>query len=129
MTRISRLSILALAANIAVVGASTVTAARAEHPAITRAESAIKAKNVDPVRDIAPLLAALKSSRDVDEKRELVEAIADLGEADGSSPNSVTGSLRWCRQPSWRRRDPARTNRRTRSAPRRQVRGGPSRLG
>lgn len=78
-----------------VVGAVIVLAlfaapsARAEHPAITRAESAIKAKNVDPARDIAPLLAALKSSRDTDEKRELVEAIADLGEADGDSPNSV----------------------------------------
>jgi hypothetical protein len=62
---------------------------RAEHPAIARAESAIKSKNVDPARDIAPLLAALKSSKDTDEKRELVEAIADLGEDDGDSPNSV----------------------------------------
>jgi hypothetical protein len=75
-----------------VVGAALVAAAaaaRAEHPAITRAESAVEAKNVDPARDIAPLLDALKRSRSVDEKRELVDAIADLGEADGESPNSV----------------------------------------
>jgi hypothetical protein len=61
----------------------------AKHPAIVRAESAIAAKNVDPARDIAPLLDALKRARTVDEKRELVGAIARLGEADADSPNSV----------------------------------------
>jgi hypothetical protein len=61
----------------------------AELPAITRAENAVESKNVDVARDIAPLLDALERSNDVDEKRELVEAIADLGEKDGDSPNSV----------------------------------------
>ena len=64
-------------------------ASYAKHPAIVRAESAIAAKNVDPARDIAPLLDALKRSRTVDEKRELVDAISDLGETDSDSPNSV----------------------------------------
>jgi hypothetical protein len=64
-------------------------AAYAKHPAIVRAEAAIAAGNVDPPRDIAPLLDALKRSRTVDEKRELVGAIADLGETDSESPNSV----------------------------------------
>jgi len=64
-------------------------ASYAKHPAIVRAEAAIAAKNVDPARDIGPLLDALKRSRTVDEKRELVDAIADLGETDSDSPNSV----------------------------------------
>jgi ankyrin repeat protein len=63
--------------------------ARAEHPAIERAENAVESKNVDVARDIAPLLDALKRSKDVDEKRELVDAVADLGAEDGDSPNSV----------------------------------------
>ena len=61
----------------------------AKHPAIVRAERAVAAGTVDPARDIAPLLDALKRSRDTDEKRELVGAISDLGESDGASPNSV----------------------------------------
>src|SRR5262245_20643126 len=61
----------------------------AEHPAITRAEHAVESRNVDPARDIAPLLAALKSSKDTDEKREIVDCIADLSDADGDAPNSV----------------------------------------
>jgi Ankyrin repeats (3 copies) len=81
-TLIPLLALLALA-----VG--TAATVRAEHPAIERAESAVESKNVDPARDIAPLLDALKRSKDVDEKRELVDAIADLGESDGDSPNSV----------------------------------------
>ncbi|MEO8277340.1 MAG: ankyrin repeat domain-containing protein [Thermoanaerobaculia bacterium] len=63
--------------------------AEAKTAAIERAERAIEAKSVDPERDIQPLLDALESSRSVDEKRELVGAIADFGEVDGSSPNSV----------------------------------------
>ena len=54
-----------------------------------RAERAVESKNVDVARDIAPLLDALKRSKDTDEKRELVDAISDLGEEDGDSPNSV----------------------------------------
>lgn len=61
----------------------------AKHPAIERAERAITSGNVDPARDIAPLLDALKRARTVDEKRELVGAIADMGEHDGESPNAV----------------------------------------
>ncbi|MGE0639233.1 MAG: ankyrin repeat domain-containing protein [Thermoanaerobaculia bacterium] len=61
----------------------------AKHPAIARAERAIASGNVDPARDLAPLLTALERARDVDEKRELVGAISDLAESDGSSPNSV----------------------------------------
>lgn len=68
--------------------------AGAEHPAIVRAESAIAAGRVDPARDIAPLLAALGRSRSVDEKRELVGAIADLGASDSESPNAVKQFLK-----------------------------------
>ena len=82
--------LIARIADLARVGRlAAAAAAHAEHPAITRAESAVESKNVDPARDIAPLLDALKRSKDVDEKRELVDTISDLGEADGESPNSV----------------------------------------
>jgi hypothetical protein len=83
------MSLIARLATLPVLLVSLAAAAHAEHPAITRAESAVESKNVDPARDIAPLLDALKRSKDVDEKRELVDAISDLGEADGESPNSV----------------------------------------
>jgi len=63
--------------SLLVVALGAAAAVYAEHPAITRAESAVESKNVDPVRDIAPLLDALKRSKDVDEKRELVDAISD----------------------------------------------------
>ena len=72
---------------LAILGSAAV--AQAKHPAIVRAESAIHSGNVDAARDIGPLLDALKRSRTVDEKRELVGAIADLGEADGEAPNAV----------------------------------------
>jgi hypothetical protein len=81
--------------NLFVMGAGVVlllgsaTASDAKHPAIVHAEAAIAAKDVDPARDIAPLLDALKRARTVDEKRELVGAIADLGETDSDSPNAV----------------------------------------
>ncbi|MCM2270380.1 MAG: ankyrin repeat domain-containing protein [Thermoanaerobaculia bacterium] len=73
--------------------AAVAVAARAEHPAVARAERAVAAGAVDPARDLGPLLEALRRSRDVDEKRELVEAIGDLGEADGGSPNAVKAYL------------------------------------
>ena len=81
----STLLVTGIAAVLLLGGAA---ASYAKHPAIVRAESAIAAKNVDPARDIAPLLDALKRSRTVDEKRELVDAISDLGETN-DSPNSV----------------------------------------
>ena len=67
--------------------------ALAKHPAIERAERAIAAGRVTPARDVGPILQAIQRSRDVDERRELVGAIADLGETDGDSPNSVKSYL------------------------------------
>src|SRR6188474_1798479 len=69
------------------------TAARAEHPAIERANRAIAAGRVTPARDVEPILQALRRSHDVDERRELVDAIADLGETDGDAPNAVKSYL------------------------------------
>src|SRR4029450_5854292 len=65
----------------------------ASHPAIERAEKAIARGHVDPKRDVGPILSALKRGGPVDEMRELVGAIADLGETDGESPNSVKAYL------------------------------------
>lgn len=63
--------------------------AHAEVPEVEDAKYAIASGRVDPERDIRPLLDALAQSDSVDEKRELVGAIADLGESDGEAPNAV----------------------------------------
>ncbi len=44
---------------------------------------------VDPQRDAARLVDALRRARDVDDQRQLVEKIEDLGAADGGSPAAV----------------------------------------
>ena len=67
--------------------------ARAEHPTIEKAERAIAAGRVVPSRDVRPVLEALRRSRDVEERRQLVDAIADLGETDGDAPNAVKSYL------------------------------------
>ena len=87
--------IIPLALSAAVLLAALASAAaRAEHPAIGRAERAVEAGAVDPGRDLAPLLEALRAERSVDEKRALVDFIGDLGAADGPSPNAVKAYLR-----------------------------------
>lgn len=65
----------------------------AEHVAVRRAEQAIAAGNVVPERDLKPLLNALRRARHSDEKRQLVNAIANFGEARGDSPNAVKSYL------------------------------------
>jgi Ankyrin repeats (3 copies) len=67
--------------------------ALAAHPAVERAERAIEAGRVVPGRDVRPILEALRRSRDVEERRALVDAIADLGETDGDAPNAVKSYL------------------------------------
>lgn len=83
--------------SLAVVIASSMLLApapgAAEHPTEQRAKAAIELGDVRPDRDLAPLVDALRRSRDVEERRDLVEAIADLGEADGESPNLVKAWL------------------------------------
>jgi hypothetical protein len=90
--RICRRALPVLGSLAIVVGGAA--PAWAEHPAIGRAERAIASGSVDVARDIAPLLDALQRARSVDEKRELVGAVEDLGETDASSPNSVKEYLR-----------------------------------
>src|ERR1044072_1002860 len=63
--------------------------AHAKHPTIEKAERAIAAGGVAPSRDVRPGLDALRRASTVDEKRELVDAIADWGETDGDAPNAV----------------------------------------
>ena len=53
------------------------------------AENAIASGNVVPDRDLAPLISAAQSEKDVDNKKRLISAIGDLGAADGSSPIAV----------------------------------------
>src|ERR1044072_5700749 len=62
--------------------------AHAKHPTIEKAERAIAAGRVVPSRDVRPVLDALRRASTVDEKRELVDAIADWGETDGDAPHA-----------------------------------------
>ncbi len=81
--RITLLLVVALAASPAL----------AKHPTIEHAERAIEAGRVVPSRDVRPILEALRRSRDLEERRELVGAIDDLGETDGNAPNAVKSYL------------------------------------
>ena len=54
-----------------------------------RAKAAIADGSVDAERDIAPMVNMLRKSHDDDDQRHLVDAIVDLGRADGSSPAAV----------------------------------------
>jgi Ankyrin repeats (3 copies) len=65
-------------------------AAHADAKAVIEAANrAVASGDVSSQRDLAPLVAALKQSQDPEELSQLVEAISDLGEADGSSPAAV----------------------------------------
>jgi ankyrin repeat protein len=80
---------LALAAAL---GAAAVAAD--EHPAIARAERAVARGDVDPERDLGPLVQALELAQTAERKRELVGAIVDLGRVDAPTPNAVKSFLR-----------------------------------
>jgi hypothetical protein len=66
----------------------------AVHPAVARVERVIAAGIEDPGHDLQRLLDALASARTVEDKRELVDAIGELGDARGRSPNVVKSWLR-----------------------------------
>jgi len=81
------------AAVLALVPFIAAAPAAAKHPTIEKAERAIAAGRVVPSRDVQPVLEALRRSRSVEERRELVDAIADWGETEGDAPNSVKSYL------------------------------------
>lgn len=54
-----------------------------------RAEQAVSSGHVVPERDLAPLIQAAKNATDKDEQSSLIDAIGDLGAADGNSPAAV----------------------------------------
>lgn len=66
----------------------------AAHPSVARAREAVAAGRVDLERDLRPLLLSLQRTTHAETRRELVGAIADLGAADGKSPNAVKAFLR-----------------------------------
>jgi hypothetical protein len=59
---------------------------------IEKARAAIERGAVDPARDLAPLLAALRTAKG-DGRKDLISAIEDLGGYDGSSPAAVKSFL------------------------------------
>src|SRR5437773_1864162 len=53
------------------------------------AKTAISSGHVVPDRDLAPLIAAARNAKQKDDQEHLIDAIGDLGAADGSSPAAV----------------------------------------
>ncbi|HYM61182.1 MAG TPA: ankyrin repeat domain-containing protein [Thermoanaerobaculia bacterium] len=56
---------------------------------VDAAKAAVESGKVVPERDIAPLIDMLRTSKDDEDQRSLVDAIVDLGEGAGSSPVAV----------------------------------------
>lgn len=52
-------------------------------------KEAIESGNVDAARDIGPLIDMLRTSKDTEDQQHLIDAIIDLGRADGTSPAGV----------------------------------------
>ena len=77
-------------AGVAVFGVLALAVAAAAAPgwqrAVDRAERAIESGNVDPERDLGPVVDALRNARDVDDQKRLISRIEDFGSADGSAP-------------------------------------------
>ncbi len=67
---------------------------------IGRAKAAAASGDVDPQRDLAPLVARLASTKVEDEQESLVGAIDTLGRHDGRSPASVKAYLRQAAPPA-----------------------------
>ncbi len=61
---------------------------------IEHAEDAVADGQVDPQRDLTPLLERLAASRDESEQHRLITTIESLGEYDGASPADVKRYLR-----------------------------------
>ena len=85
----TRLASAALAASLLLMPARSFADDGANERAIRRAEQAIESGNVDPERDLAPLIAALRAPQSAEERRRVVSKIEDLGDADGNSPAAV----------------------------------------
>jgi uncharacterized protein len=86
LTRGTAVALVVLLFSISLARADSYQEISARRDAV---KAAIVAGTVVPERDIAPLLDMLRKSYDDDDQRHLVEAIVDLGEADGSSPAAV----------------------------------------
>src|SRR5436190_260345 len=56
---------------------------------VDEAKAAIASGHVVPERDLAPLIAAARNAKEKDDQEHLIDAIGDLGAADGSSPAAV----------------------------------------
>jgi hypothetical protein len=76
------------------VASSVAASARAEsvHSLVQRAEAAIARGDLDPARDLAPLVEALRGASG-DDARALVLAVEKLGQHDGLSPAAVKAWL------------------------------------
>lgn len=78
---------------VAVLLASRCDAADARH-LISALRHQLVTGDIDPARDLAPLLEELARNRDDDERHALISAVEDFGTHDGSSPRAVKAYLR-----------------------------------
>jgi len=58
-------------------------------PMVADAKAAINSGDVVPGRDLEPLVAMLRTSRDTEDQTHLLDALVDMGRGDGSSPAAV----------------------------------------
>lgn len=61
----------------------------AQEAAVNRAKKAIGSGKVEPERDLKPLIDALRTAKDDDDQRWLIDKVESLGAADGNSPAEV----------------------------------------
>jgi Ankyrin repeats (3 copies) len=81
-----RMVVLAIGLLSTILIQPTLAENRAIERAIDQAKRAIESGDVDPERDLAPLVGALRSAQSVDDQRRLVSRIEWFGRADGDSP-------------------------------------------
>jgi hypothetical protein len=100
MRAAARLLLTVLLCAVPLAAASPKPAPPSADSLVDRAEAAVETGNVDPQRDLAPLVERLASTKVEDEQDSLVRAIAALGRHDGRSPASVKAYLRQAAPPA-----------------------------
>lgn len=90
---------------VLLLAAASVEAAKKPKPPsveslIAHAKAVVQAGTADPARDLGPLIERLAVTSDEDEQDDLIDAIEELGEYDGTTPASVKAYLREAAPPA-----------------------------
>lgn len=90
---IKRVLIAAVLAAMLVSTAAARKAAPSPSDLVAAAQAQVEQGTVDPARDLQPLLDGLATARDDGAKQKFVDAIEEIGAADGTSPAAVKAWL------------------------------------